>query len=52
MDNIIFWYGAYQSKLNKRESQRYLRDTLDSIVNLLEKINSKFPKEDERYFEI
>ena len=39
-------------KLNKRESQRYLRDTLDSIVNLLEKINSKFPKEDERYFEI
>ena len=39
-------------KLNKRESQRYLRETLDNIVNLLNKISNSFPKKDERYFEI
>ena len=39
-------------KLNRRESQRYVREVKNTILELLEKLQEKFPPENERYFEV
>lgn len=39
-------------KLLKRESQRYFRQISEQIENMISKIETKFPKENERYYEI
>lgn len=39
-------------KLTKRESQRYMREILSSVREILTQVQAKFPPEHERYFEV
>jgi len=39
-------------RLNKRESQRYLRTIWSNVSDILNKVEDKFPPKHERYFEI
>tara|TARA_R100000306_G_scaffold62302_1_gene68341 strand:- start:606 stop:1370 length:765 start_codon:yes stop_codon:yes gene_type:complete len=39
-------------KMEKKFSQRYARQTLISLLQILNKIKAQYPPEDERYFEI
>lgn len=39
-------------KLMKRDSQRYLRQLQNQILDILHSVEEEFPKENERYFEI
>ena len=36
----------------KRLSQKVMRDTLDNLLGLLNDISTKYPPENERYFEL
>ena len=39
-------------KLTKRESQRYLRQIADNVMGIINNIEKKFPRKNERYFEV
>jgi very-short-patch-repair endonuclease len=39
-------------KLTQRESQRYLRDIAQKVMDLINIVEDEFPKENERYFEV
>ena len=39
-------------KQNQSLTQRFMRNTLENLLNLLDKIKNDYPKESERYFEI
>jgi len=39
-------------KQNQSLTQRYIRNTLSNLLNVLEKIKDHYPQENERYFEI
>ena len=39
-------------KQKKRISQRYLREILDDLLNVLEEFKKSFPKENKRYVEL
>ena len=39
-------------KLTKRMSQRYLRNIKKDVMDILTNIKNKFPKKNERYFEL
>ena len=39
-------------KLVKRESQRYLRQIVENVMEIINKVETKFPKKNERYFEV
>lgn len=39
-------------KLVKRESQRYLRELKDSVMQVVQEVETKFPSKNKRYFEV
>ena len=39
-------------KLIKRESQRYLRTIVENVMEIINKVENKFPPKNERYFEV
>ena len=39
-------------KMEKKFSQRYSRQTLSKLLEILSNIKEQYPQEDERYFEI
>ena len=39
-------------KMEKKFSQRYSRQTLSKLLEILSQIKKQYPQEDERYFEI
>jgi very-short-patch-repair endonuclease len=51
---LILNSGLVMIRIKQDQSltQRYMRNTLDKLLSLLEKIKQDYPKENERYFEI
>ena len=39
-------------KMEKKFSQRYSRQTLSKLLEILSQIEKQYPQEDERYFEL
>lgn len=39
-------------KLTKRESQRYIREIKEKVMNIIHQIEEKFPSKNKRYFEV
>lgn len=53
-DGLVLRQGMVmvRVKQTKRLSQKYMRDVLDQLLNLLNKISKDYPSENERYFEL
>jgi very-short-patch-repair endonuclease len=51
-DGLVLKYGLVMIRIkqNKRLSQRYMRDTLNTLLDLLSNIGKSFPSEYERYY--
>ena len=51
-DGLVLQYGLVmvRVKQDKRLSQRYMRETLEQLLNLLKKIQRSYPPENERYY--
>lgn len=51
-DGLVLKYGLVmvRVKQNKRLSQRYMRETLNNLLELLSRIKKSFPSEYERYY--
>lgn len=51
-DGLVLHHGLVMVRVrqNKRLSQRYMRETLDNLLNLLYKIKESYPPENERYY--
>ena len=51
---LILGSGLVMIRIQQKQSltQRYMRNTLQTLLELLEKIKDQYPKEHERYFEI
>jgi very-short-patch-repair endonuclease len=53
-DGLVLRQGMVMIRVKqmKRLSQKYMRDTLDGLLNLLKQIENSYPSENERYFEL
>jgi len=53
-DGLVLRQGMVmvRVKQTKRLSQKVMRDTLDSLLDLLNRIEKSYPPENERYFEL
>lgn len=53
-DGLVLRQGMVMIRVKqiKRLSQKYMRDILDNLLNLLHRIEKSYPNENERYFEL
>ena len=53
-DGLVLRQGMVMVRIKqtKRLSQKYMRDTLDRLLELLNRIGESYPPENERYFEL
>jgi len=53
-DGLVLRQGMVMIRIKqvKRLSQKYMRDTLDQLLELLDRISKDYPSENERYFEL
>ena len=51
---LVLSSGLVMIRIKQDQSltQRFMRNTLENLLSLLEKIHKDFPKDNERYFEI
>ena len=53
-DGLVLRQGMIMVRVKqvKRLSQKVMRDTLDNLLDLLNRIDQSYPPENERYFEL